>query len=64
MRLIALLLLLGCLTILTGCSRMMELHPVCGQDIQVGDWCKEGWRCFSKDYVQYVMKVKIEEKAK
>ena len=64
MRLIVLLLLLGCSMTSIGCSRLMELHPVDGQDIQVGGWCKEGWRCFSADYVQYVMKVKIEEKSK
>jgi predicted small secreted protein len=57
-----LLALLVSSTILTGCST--TLHPIGGEDIQIGGWCKEGWKCFSSDYVKYIMKVRIEEKAK
>ena len=52
-----LLILLGCLTILTGCSTV-HLHPVDEQDIQIRE---DGWVCMSQDYVKHVMKVTIEE---
>lgn len=67
MRLIAPLLFLVCSLTLTGCSLLQKevaLYPQTEQDIKIGDWCKPGWVCMSQDYVKYVMKVRIEEKAK
>ena len=63
MRLTLLALLAVCLATLIGCSTV-RLYPQTNEDILKGDWCKQGWVCMSEDYVKYVMKVKIEEKAK
>ena len=53
-----LLILLGCLTILTGCSTV-TLHPVTDQDIRIQD---DGWVCMSESYIKNVMKVKLDQK--
>ena len=63
MRTILLALLVVCSLTLIGC-KTVALYPQTDQDIKKGDWCKPGWVCMSEDYVKYVMKVKIEEKAK
>lgn len=48
------------LTILSGCARTILMHPVTDKDIKMQD----GFVCMSPEYVQEVMKVRIEEKAK
>ena len=54
--------LLGCLilsTILSGCVSV-KLHPVTDKDVKMQD----GWVCMTPEYIQEVMKAKIEGKAK
>ena len=55
--------LLVCLTlsiVLSGCARTIVMHPVTEKDIRVQD----GWVCMTPEYIQEVMKARIEEKAK
>ena len=49
-----LVLSLGCLTLLTGCSTIV-LHPVTDKDIKMVD----GYVCMSPEYVQEVMKARL-----
>jgi len=50
-----LLLLLVCLTALTGCAKTIVLHPVDETDIrQDGEWI-----CMTPDYIQEVMKARL-----
>lgn len=55
--------LLVCLIVsivLSGCARTIVMHPVTDKDIKMQD----GWVCMTPDYIQEVMRAKIEEKAK
>lgn len=59
MRLTLLALLAVCSLTSIGC-KTVALYPQTEQDIKMQD----GWVCMSPEYVKYVMKVRIEEKAK
>ena len=51
-----LVLLLGCLMLLTGCKTIV-LHPMTEKDIKMDG----NWVCFSPDYVEQIMKVRVEK---
>lgn len=56
-KLLSLVILLSCLTALTGCAKKIVLHPVDGSDIRMdGDWV-----CMSQEYVQEVMKARLDK---
>ena len=52
-----LVLLLGFSILVTGCSTIV-LHPVSDKDIKMQD----GWVCMTPEYIQEVMKAKLETK--
>lgn len=53
---IGLIVLSGCV-LSTGCARVIDLHPILGEDIAL-----EGDKiCFTPDYVQEIMKARLGE---
>lgn len=56
-----LVILLSCLTVLTGCAKTIKLHPVTEEDIHIlKDGSKE-WVCMSPDYVKEVMRARLDK---